>query len=94
MKLAKHACSEYGFFQVVNHGVPLDQLNNTLDIFKIFFNYSTDSTEEKLKCSPVSTIFPCGYGKTNSFVGNNEWFMMFQPGSSCSVFAANPPQFQ
>lgn len=85
------ACSEYGFFQIVNHGVPLDLLQNTIDTFKTFFSYSSD---EKLKAGPISTVIPCGYGKMNSFVGNNEWFMAFQPGSSYNVYSDNPPQFR
>lgn len=53
------ACSEYGFFQVMNHGVPQDLLNNSLYMYKTFFDYPK---EEKLKYSAVSSLYPTGYG--------------------------------
>ncbi|KAK3039333.1 hypothetical protein RJ639_028733 [Escallonia herrerae] len=31
------ACSGYGFFQVVNNGVPLDLMNRALELSKTFF---------------------------------------------------------
>ncbi|KAK3030602.1 hypothetical protein RJ639_039688 [Escallonia herrerae] len=67
------ACREYGFFQLVNHGVPLDLMNRTVELSKTFMEYPT---EEKLKCSPTSATLPTGYGRMDSMFGNNEWLMM------------------
>ncbi|KAK3030607.1 hypothetical protein RJ639_039693 [Escallonia herrerae] len=77
---AGKACSEYGFFQVVSHGVSLDLMNRALEL----------SMEEKLKCSPISTLNPAGYGRMDSYIGNNERLRMYAPGSSCNVFPCSP----
>ncbi|KAK3039331.1 hypothetical protein RJ639_028731 [Escallonia herrerae] len=42
--------------------------------------------EEKLKCSPISTLNPAGYGRMDSYIGNNERLRIDAPGSSCNVF--------
>ncbi|KAJ7956383.1 flavonol synthase/flavanone 3-hydroxylase-like [Quillaja saponaria] len=44
------ACSEYGFFQIINHGIPLSLMRQALEMSKTFFDYPL---EEKLKCSPI-----------------------------------------
>ncbi|KAK3039332.1 LOW QUALITY PROTEIN: hypothetical protein RJ639_028732 [Escallonia herrerae] len=85
------ACLEYGFFQLVNHGVPLDLMNGALELSKTFMECPI---EEKLKSSPTSTLLPAGYGGMESFFGKNEWLMMFQPGSSCNVFPSNLPELR
>ncbi|KAK2986233.1 hypothetical protein RJ640_002150 [Escallonia rubra] len=51
MEIISLACSEYGFFQVVNHGVPLSLMSRAMELSKIFFAYPT---EEKLKSVPKS----------------------------------------
>ncbi|KAK2990730.1 hypothetical protein RJ640_003798 [Escallonia rubra] len=85
------ACSEYGFFQVVNHGVPLDLMNRALELSETFFELSM---EEKLKCSPISTLNPAGYGRMGSYIGNNERLRMCAPGSSCNVFPCSPTGYR
>ncbi|KAM3380701.1 hypothetical protein P3S68_006274 [Capsicum galapagoense] len=32
MEQMGEACSNYGFFQIANHGIPLDLLSRTMDI--------------------------------------------------------------
>ncbi|KAM0033027.1 putative flavanone 3-dioxygenase [Helianthus debilis subsp. tardiflorus] len=36
------ACTDFGFFQIVNHGVPLDLMNQAMELSKTFFNYSDE----------------------------------------------------
>lgn len=36
------ACSQYGFFQVINHGVPVDLMRRALVLSKEFFSYSDE----------------------------------------------------
>ncbi|KAF2966407.1 hypothetical protein GQX73_g7185 [Xylaria multiplex] len=45
VKAMKHACTTYGFFYLVGHGVSLGEQNSALDCAKLFF---TLSEEEKM----------------------------------------------
>ena len=87
------ACSEYGFFQIVNHGVPINLLQQALELSRIFFEYPA---EEKLKSSPASDApLPAGYNThPQHSPDKNEYLMMFPPGSSFNVFPDNPPEFK
>ena len=59
MEAISQACSEYGFFQIVDHGVPHDLMSRALHLSKTFFEYPD---EEKLKSSPGSEApLPAGY---------------------------------
>ena len=46
MEAIGQACSEYGFFQILNHGVPHALMSRALHLSKTFFEYPD---EEKLK---------------------------------------------
>ncbi|KAK2664031.1 hypothetical protein Ddye_002605 [Dipteronia dyeriana] len=57
-EVISQACSQYGFFQIQNHGVPLELLIRALELSKTFFEYSDD---EKRKSSPGSGVqIPAG----------------------------------
>ncbi|KAK8623154.1 hypothetical protein V6N13_118045 [Hibiscus sabdariffa] len=85
METITKACSEYGFFQIVNHGVPVDLLQRALELSRIFFDYPS---EEKLKGSaPLDAPLPTGYNTQPQYLS------MFPPGSSFNIFPQNPPQF-
>ncbi|KHN30832.1 Gibberellin 2-beta-dioxygenase 8 [Glycine soja] len=61
MEAITQACSEYGFFQIVNHGVSLDLIKEAMQPSKTFFDYSD---EEKSKSSPSTNApLPAGYSK-------------------------------
>lgn len=45
MEQMGEACVNYGFFRIANHGIPLDLLSRTMDMYKTFF---ACSDEEKL----------------------------------------------
>ncbi|OMO96663.1 Oxoglutarate/iron-dependent dioxygenase [Corchorus capsularis] len=93
MEIITQACSHYGFFQVVNHGVPLDLLHKALELSRIFFEYPC---QEKLKSSPPSAApAPVGYGtQPQNSPNKNEYLLMFPPGSAFNVFPHNPPQLK
>ncbi|KAH9621246.1 hypothetical protein KSS87_023194 [Heliosperma pusillum] len=76
----KEACSKYGFFQVENHGVPNQRMNEALEVSRRFFN---NSEEEKLKFSPAHDApLPAGYYKQPAHSEDkNEFVLMFTPAS-------------
>nr|WEG20016.1 flavonol synthase [Euphorbia maculata] len=89
----KQACSTYGFFQIVNHGVPLDLINQSLHLSEAFFSLSDD---EKLKSKPNLTApLPAGYSKQPPHSPDkNEYLLVFPPDSAFNVYPANPPGFR
>ncbi|XP_059299905.1 flavonol synthase/flavanone 3-hydroxylase-like isoform X2 [Lycium barbarum] len=87
------ACSDYGFFQVVNHGVPLDLTSQALKLAKTFFE---SPTEAKLKYCPLPNApVPAGYNKKpNPSYEFNEYLIMLPPGSDFNIFPDNHPLFR
>ncbi|KAF9671479.1 hypothetical protein SADUNF_Sadunf12G0052000 [Salix dunnii] len=88
------ACSEYGFFQVVNHGVPLGLMTRAIELSRTFFE--TLPNEEKLKCVPNSGApLPAGYNRQpDQSPDKNEYLLMFPPGCNLNVYPQNPPHFR
>ncbi|XP_022137076.1 1-aminocyclopropane-1-carboxylate oxidase-like [Momordica charantia] len=86
------ACLEYGFFQVVNHGVPVELMKKALLVSKEFFGYPL---ERKLEASPLpGAPLPAGYGRQpEQSPDKNEFLMMFPPDSTFNVFPTNPQSF-
>ena len=93
MDVITKACSEYGFFQIVNHGVPIKLLQRALELSRIFFEYPA---EKKLESSPASDApLPAGYNMQHQrSPDKNEYLLMFPPGSSFNVFPEKPPEFK
>ncbi|GMY15642.1 flavonol synthase/flavanone 3-hydroxylase-like [Fagus crenata] len=93
MEAISQACSEYGFFQIVDHGVPHDLMSRALHLSKTFFEYPD---EEKLKSSPGSEApLPAGYSKQPKHsLDKNEYLLLFPPKSSFNVYPQNPPEFK
>ena len=93
VELIRQACSSYGFFQVVNHGVSLDLMSQALDLSKKFYSYPD---EEKLKSSPnFGAPLPAGYGKQPSHSADkNEYLLMFSPSTGLNVYPQDPPQYR
>ncbi|XP_050221173.1 flavonol synthase/flavanone 3-hydroxylase-like [Mercurialis annua] len=87
------ACSEYGFFQIENHGVPLDLMSRALNHSKTFFDFSD---EEKHKSSPKSGApLPAGYSKQPEHSPDkSEYVLVFPPESSFNIYPPNPPGFR
>nr|UKF18679.1 FLS1 [Apocynum venetum] len=91
--LIRQACSEYGFFQVVNHGVPQELLSQLMDLSKTYFQYPE---EEKLKCCPNDGApLPAGYAKQPEISPDkNEYILMFPPETGLNVLPQNPIEFK
>ncbi|WJX86691.1 Protein DMR6-LIKE OXYGENASE 2 [Trifolium repens] len=58
----EHACQNYGFFQIVNHGVPEGVVANMMDVSKEFFNFPESErmknySDDPLKTTRLSTSF-------------------------------------
>ncbi|KAL4633718.1 hypothetical protein ACB092_04G142000 [Castanea dentata] len=93
MEAIGQACCEYGFFQIVNHGVKHDLMSQALHLSKTFFEYPD---EEKLKSSPGSEApLPAGYSRQPKHSQNkNEYLLLFPPQSNFNVYLKNPPEFR
>ncbi|KAJ7956384.1 Flavonol synthase/flavanone 3-hydroxylase [Quillaja saponaria] len=93
MEEISKVCSEYGFFQIVNHDVPLDLMSKALQLSKAFFDYPD---EEKLKSSPGSDApLPAGYSRQPQHsLDKNEYLLVFPPGSCFNVYPPNPPELR
>lgn len=92
-EIIRQACSEYGFFQIVNHGVPLDLLSRAMELSKAFFRFSD---EEKLECNPnAGAPLPAGYSKQPEISPDkNEYILMFPPETGFNILPSNPPDFR
>lgn len=87
------ACSDYGFFQIVNHGVPLDLMNHAMDLSKTFFNYS-DEMKREFSSGPDAPL-PAGYNKQpDHSPDKNEYLLMFPPESPMNILPHSPPGFR
>ncbi|MBA0650986.1 hypothetical protein Goklo_018359, partial [Gossypium klotzschianum] len=53
------ACEEYGFFQVVNHGIPIEVIRSMIDVSARFFNLPY---EERSKYMSSDMAAPVRYG--------------------------------
>ncbi|KAF3620159.1 putative 1-aminocyclopropane-1-carboxylate oxidase 5-like isoform X2 [Capsicum annuum] len=85
MEQMGEACSNYGFFQIANHGIPLDLLSRTMDMYKTFF---ACSDEEKL-------LVPDSYFKsTQSSAETYEHLAYRLSSSGFPVCPKNPPHFK
>ncbi|KAF8408086.1 hypothetical protein HHK36_007227 [Tetracentron sinense] len=94
MEIIAKACSDYAFFQVVNHGVPLSLMTRALELSKTFFELPI---EEKLQSSPCSggpRPLPAGYNRPEHSAEKNEYLVIIPPGSSFNVYSTNPPDFR
>ncbi|KAL2340779.1 hypothetical protein Fmac_008719 [Flemingia macrophylla] len=78
MEVITQACSEYGSFQLVNHGISLDLIKEAMELSRTFFDYSD---EEKNKGSPSSdATLPAGYNRQPLHSSDkNEYLLVFPP---------------
>lgn len=85
----KQACSEYGLFQIVNHGIPINVISQAMEQCKEFFHLPY---EDKLRCHTDQSHLPYGYRKHKA--DKNEYLFMSPPGTTANVFPTNPPNIQ
>lgn len=93
MEIITQACSEYGFFQIVNHGVSIDLIGRAIDLSKTFFDFPD---EEKNKSSSSATApLSAGYSKVPLHSPDKkEHVLVFPPGSDFNVYPEKPPEFR
>ncbi|XP_059291565.1 1-aminocyclopropane-1-carboxylate oxidase 5-like isoform X1 [Lycium ferocissimum] len=85
MEQIGEACVNYGFFQIANHGIPLDLLCRTMDMYKPFF---ACSDENKLS-------LPENYLKsTQNSVETYEHLVFRRSSSGFNVCPKSPPHFK
>jgi|UniRef100_A0A2N9GJ33 gibberellin 2-oxidase len=91
------ACEEFGFFKVINHGVPLEFITNLESEAIKFFSLPLSQKE---KAGPPT---PLGYGNKsiglNGDIGWVEYLLLTTNPDSCShrflsVFGENPEKFR
>ena len=63
------ACKEYGFFQVINHGVPLNLRNRIWDVSKRFFSMSLEEKKKVARDKTRST----GYHDSENTKNVRDW---------------------
>ncbi|XP_027124380.1 1-aminocyclopropane-1-carboxylate oxidase 4-like [Coffea eugenioides] len=89
----RQACSEFGFFQVVNHGVPLDLMARAIDLSMEFFNNPMEEKKKSLLKPGLSP--PPGYVNFQDFSNDgNEHFLILSPSSGINIYPENPPEFR
>lgn len=87
------ACSSYGFFQIVNHGVPIEFLSGALELSRTFFQYP-DDVKLKYSSKPGAPLL-AGFNKQkDKCVDKNEYVLVFPPGSAYNIYPQEPPQFK
>ncbi|KAJ0882329.1 putative oxoglutarate/iron-dependent dioxygenase, non-heme dioxygenase domain-containing protein [Helianthus annuus] len=62
-----HACQEFGFFQVINHGVSKDLIDDTMEVVKEFFNMPGEEKEIYYSIDPIKSckLYTSGYNYAN-----------------------------
>ena len=87
--IIKQACSKYSLFKMVNHGIPINVINQAMEQCKDFFHLSD---EDKLRYCTDHSHLPYGYRKHKA--DKNEYLYMSPPGTTANIFPTNPPNFQ
>ncbi|KAI3760171.1 hypothetical protein L1987_50562 [Smallanthus sonchifolius] len=61
------ACQEFGFFQVINHGVSEDLIDDTMKVVKEFFNMPIEEKEKLYSIDPTKSckLYTSSYNYTN-----------------------------
>ncbi|KAL2340781.1 hypothetical protein Fmac_008721 [Flemingia macrophylla] len=89
------ASCEYGFFQIVNHEISLDLINEAMQVSKMFLDCPYEEKNKSKGSASCGAPVPHGYNRQPDHAPDkNEYFAMFPPGSSFNVFPSNPPNFR
>ncbi|CAM6008951.1 unnamed protein product [Sphagnum balticum] len=91
----RFALEEWGFFQVVNHGVPEALMDEILRVYKLFFELPL---EEKIKyyTTDPDPTFKFGVGRITPSPSVQSWkdFAILRPGRDLAKLPAHPPTFR
>lgn len=99
LKEVAHACEEWGFFQIVNHGIPEALMEAMMNVSKAFFDLSV---EEKQGYAALPGLITQGYG--SKYIGREgatrDWrdyiYLLLQPHSirDYEYWPTNPSDFR
>ncbi|KAJ4801161.1 2-oxoglutarate (2OG) and Fe(II)-dependent oxygenase superfamily protein [Rhynchospora pubera] len=89
------ACQTYGFFRIINHGIPPQLLSQALDLSKQFFALP-DVDKQKVKPMEGSKgLLPAGYARQPEHSKDkNEYFLVFVPDFGLNVYPDQPTEFK
>lgn len=91
------ACEEWGFFQVINHGIPVDLIEEVLATSRIFFEFPA---QEKMKVRARApggdqSVFPTGYNVYPPSRWDSYENLYYRAGpAACNTFPEDLPQFR
>ncbi|KAJ9567291.1 hypothetical protein OSB04_003257 [Centaurea solstitialis] len=91
MESIAEASAEYGFFQIVNHGVPIDLMKQAMELSKTYFNYSDEMKRDCNVKLDAPLPVPTGYSRAPD---DNEYLVMLAPQSPANILPNNPPHFK
>ncbi|KAH9325182.1 hypothetical protein KI387_005360, partial [Taxus chinensis] len=63
----REACEEWGFFRIVNHGVPLHLLENVMSVSRELFTMPTEAKDRATTCKPLDSYFRAPVGNSLFF---------------------------
>ncbi|KAL8516769.1 hypothetical protein ACS0TY_015143 [Phlomoides rotata] len=64
-----YACENYGFFQLVNHGIPEEIINNMVNVSKMFFEMPFSEREKYMSSDMYSPVrYGTSFNQTNDGV--------------------------
>nr|CAD1826427.1 unnamed protein product [Ananas comosus var. bracteatus] len=85
------ACRHYGFFWIVNHGVPREHMARAIELSQAFFALPD---EEKRKVKPAEgskAPLPAGYSRQPEHSADkNEYLMVFSPEFGFNLYPNEP----
>ncbi|KAK6140116.1 hypothetical protein DH2020_026114 [Rehmannia glutinosa] len=69
LKSLAYACENYGFFQLVNHGIPEEIINNMVNVSKSFFEMPFSEREKYMSADMSSPVrYGTSFNQTNDGV--------------------------
>lgn len=95
------ACEEFGFFQIVNHGVPQELCDRMMSVITDFFELPTEDKKEFYSTDPTKPVRLFSYYLKNN--GSQEKVSMWSESFShlwlpfhelSHLLPANPPQYR
>uniref|UniRef100_A0ACD5TT94 Uncharacterized protein n=1 Tax=Avena sativa TaxID=4498 RepID=A0ACD5TT94_AVESA len=95
IEAAVEACRTYGFFRVVNHGVPHELVSRLLELSSAFFALPDEEKAKVAAETGRATPIPAGYYRLPSHSPDNaEYLLMYQAHLGHNLYPAEPHEFR
>uniref|UniRef100_A0ACD5WP98 Uncharacterized protein n=1 Tax=Avena sativa TaxID=4498 RepID=A0ACD5WP98_AVESA len=89
------ACRTYGFFRVVNHGVPQELVSRSLKLSAAFFILQDEEKAKAVAEAGGATPIPARYYRLPSHSSDKaEYLLMYQPHLGHNLYPADPHEFR